>query len=227
MTTKLCSDEKGRPHEMDELLERIWTQREKGKSGRQDLLAETPVVEGQVFLNQLVSDGLIHLEGEHVSFTPEGEKEAVGIIRRHRLTERLFADVFQTSEEVWERQACEMEHKTVLTEEAMNAVCAFLGHPSTCPHGRAIPEGPCCGEFQKEIKPFVIPLSEALVASSYRIVFIAPKSHMRLDRLAVLGIIPGSTIRIHQKKPSYVIRVAETDVALDPEIVGDIYVKAG
>jgi DtxR family Mn-dependent transcriptional regulator len=58
-----------------------------------------------------------------------------------------------------------------------------------------------------------------------RIVFIAPKFHDRMDRLAALGVIPGSTIRLHQRSPSYVIEVGETTIALDPEIAGEIYVK--
>lgn len=214
-----------RPHEMDELLERVWTQKEQGKEDQASLLAATPVEEGERWLKGLLDEKLIHLEGEKIILTHEGEKEAREIIRRHRLTERLFADVLKTSEEVWEREACELEHKTVLTEEAVSAVCSFLGHPPTCPHGRLIPRGRCCSEFKKDLAPFVIPLSEAQVTESYKIVFMTPENHRRLDRLAVLGILPGSTIRIHQKRPSYVIRCGETDVALDLEIIRDIYVK--
>ncbi len=58
-----------------------------------------------------------------------------------------------------------------------------------------------------------------------RIVFIAPKFHDRMDRLAALGVIPGSELRLHQRAPSYVIEVGETTIALDPEIAGEIYVK--
>jgi len=85
--------------------------------------------------------------------------------------------------------------------------------------------GPCCSKFSMGIKAYVIPLTEALIATRYRIVFITPKGGIRLDRLAVLGILPGGEIQIHQKKPAYVIRIGETDVALDDDIVRDIYVK--
>jgi DtxR family Mn-dependent transcriptional regulator len=210
---------------MDELLEGVWTLREKGRSGSAELLEMATIHEGERWLKELIAANLVQVENGNVQMTKSGEREAEQIIRRHRLAERLFADVFMTTEEVWEREACELEHQTVLTEEAITAVCAFLGHPPTCPHGRPIPRGRCCSDFKHEIKPFVIPLSEARLSDTYRIVFITPKSHMRLDRLAILGILPGSDIRIHQKKPSYVIRAGETDVALDPDIVSDIYVK--
>lgn len=220
-----CGEAIGRPHEMDEFLERIWTQRENGKDDSSELLALLSLQDGERWLKSLEEIGLVVLQSGRVSLTSAGEREAEQIIRRHRLAERLFADVFQTSEEVWEREACELEHQTVLTSEAVSAICAFLGHPPTCPHGRPIPRGECCHTFTREIRPYVIPLTEARVTDQYRISFITPKNPRRLDRLAVLGILPGSTIRIHQKQPSYVIRIGETDVALDPEVVKDIYVK--
>jgi DtxR family Mn-dependent transcriptional regulator len=40
-----------------------------------------------------------------------------------------------------------------------------------------------------------------------------------------LGISAGSVVRLLQKKPSYVIQVDETTVAIDPDIVKDIFVK--
>lgn len=213
------------PREMDELLELIWTQREQGKDGEPDILALSPVESAERWLKALVEEKLVVLTDRRVKMTLAGEKEAEQIIRRHRLTERLFADVFQTSEEVWEREACELEHTTVLTDEAVSAICAFLGHPPTCPHGRPIPRGECCEKLVKEIKPHVVPLTETELAYPYRIVFITAQGSMRLDRLAVLGLLPGSIIQIHQKRPSYVIRIGETDVALDRETARDIYVK--
>ena len=144
-------------------------------------------------------------------------------MRRHRLTERLFKDVLALGERTMESQACEFEH--ILSPEATDSVCTLLGHPPTCPHGKPIPPGPCCGTFQKTLRPLVTGLPNFEVGAMARIVFIAPKFHDRMDRLAALGVIPGSTIRLHQRSPSYVIEIGETTIALDPEIAGEIYVK--
>ena len=73
--------------------------------------------------------------------------------------------------------------------------------------------------------PLVEPLSNVEVGKDYRIVFITPKNHARLDRLSVLGVHPGSVLHLHQKRPTYVVRVGETDVALDLDIADDIFVK--
>jgi Mn-dependent DtxR family transcriptional regulator len=47
------------------------------------------------------------------------------------------------SESEIEQQACKFEH--ILSPEATDKICTFLGHPRTCPHGAPIPPGPCCG----------------------------------------------------------------------------------
>ena len=122
-----------------------------------------------------------------------------------------------------ERQACEFEH--ILSPEATDSVCTLLGHPPTCPHGKPIPPGPCCGAFQKTVRPLVTGLRRSTLGTIGRIVFIAPKFHDRMDRLAALGVIPGSLLRLRQRSPSYVIEVGETTIALDPEIASEIYVK--
>ncbi len=79
-----------------------------------------------------------------VELTPRGRLRAADIIRRHRLAERLFTDSLALdSETEIEQQACKFEH--ILSAEATDKICAFLGHPLTCPHGSPIPPGPCCG----------------------------------------------------------------------------------
>jgi putative ABC transport system ATP-binding protein len=79
-----------------------------------------------------------------VELTPRGRQRAADIVRRHRLAERLFTDsLAMDSESEIEQQACKFEH--ILSPEATDKICTFLGHPRTCPHGAAIPPGPCCG----------------------------------------------------------------------------------
>src|SRR5215470_17922290 len=78
-----------------------------------------------------------------VELTERGRQRAADIIRRHRLAERLFTDSLALeSESEIEQQACKFEH--ILSPEATDKICTFLGHPKTCPHGAPIPEGSCC-----------------------------------------------------------------------------------
>lgn len=208
---------------VDELLELIWTLREQGVSDLNHLLETTQDIEARSVLRLMIRDGLFDVEGDRVVLKERGEDKARELIRRHRLTERLFSDIFEMSLEEAEEEACRLEH--ILSPSATDSVCTFLGHPPTCSHGKPIPRGECCTKFRKEGKPFVIPLEELGLGEQGRIVFIAPRSHQRLDRLSTLGIVPGSILRMHQKNPSYVLQIGETTLALDREIVRDIYVK--
>lgn len=85
-----------------------------------------------------VGDGSVVVE-----LTARGRQRAADIIRRHRLAERLFTDSLALDSELEiEQQACKFEH--ILSPEATDKICTFLGHPQTCPHGAPIPSGPCC-----------------------------------------------------------------------------------
>jgi len=208
---------------IDELLELIWTLREKGVSDLDHLLGTTQDVEARSIIRKMIKDDLFQVEGNRVILKERGEEKAREIIRRHRLTERLLSEIFEMSEEEVEEEACKLEH--ILSPAVTESVCTFLGHPPTCIHGKPIPRGECCAKFKKEMKPLVIPLEELGLGEEGRIVFIAPKSHQRLDRLSTLGIVPGSVLRMHQKNPSYVLQIGETTLALDRDIVKNIYVK--
>jgi len=52
-----------------------------------------------------------------------------------------------------------------------------------------------------------------------------PATAEPLDRLGAYGLVPKSLIRLHQKKPSFVVQLDETDLALDRDVASDIYVR--
>ncbi len=211
---------------IEELLETIFTEREEGRAEIRSVLAhasEHAGAAGEADFAELEALGLVRRDGPRVALSAEGEERARAVVRRHRLAERLFTDLLSLPEGAAESQACEFEH--ILSPEATDSVCTLLGHPPTCPHGKAIPSGACCDAFHRTVRPLVTGLPHFELGAPGRIVFIAPKFHDRMDRLAALGVIPGSQIRLHQRSPSYVIEIGETTIALDPEIAGEIYVK--
>jgi DtxR family Mn-dependent transcriptional regulator len=212
---------------LEELLETVFTEREEARDQVASILSHAAAAHApdasRGDLEALATEGLLQLDGSSVALSPAGEAVARDVVRRHRLTERLFNDLLAVSESTMEAQACELEH--ILSPEATESVCTLLGHPPTCPHGRPIPPGVCCGTYQKTMRPLVTGLRHFELGATGRIVFIAPRFHDRMDRLAALGVIPGSELRLHQRSPSYVIEIGETTIALDPEIAGEIFVK--
>ena len=211
---------------VDELLEFIWTERESGRNSIEKLLAVEEVREaGADFetLKRMQTDGLLRIMGDTVRLSDNGDALAREAIRRHRLAERLLTEVLALDPESMERNACGFEH--TLSPEVTESICTLLAHPPTCPHGHAIPQGQCCLKSTDELTPLVGPLDKLDIGDSAKIIFIASKAHARLDKLSSLGIVPGSMLRVHQKRPAFVILMGETTLALDISIIREIYVK--
>jgi len=211
---------------IDEVLESIWLQKEEhGESTPERIrahLEEDP--ETDACLRGMVSAGLVEVRDGKVAFTEAGFGRARRIIRRHRLAERLLHDILEIDHGEMETQACEFEH--VLSTGVAESICTLLGHPPACPHGKPIPPGECCRREEKTLRPVVTPLSDLPVGGSGRIVFIRPRDPGTMQRLGSLGILPGISLLVSQTRPSRVIEVGETTVAVDEEIAREIYVKS-
>jgi DtxR family Mn-dependent transcriptional regulator len=207
---------------LEDLLERVWLRREAGKEFHPRLY-RPPVSSASTeqLVERLQADGLLRVENGSAELTPKGEELAGRVIRRHRLAERLFHDLFRTEVEDSDTFACRFEH--ILDEEVTEAVCTLLGHPPTCPHGHRIPPGPCCRRAAREVKPLVQPLDAFPPGARVRVVFITPSVHARLDRLNALGLLPGEELLIHQKQPAFVIRIGATEVAIEKDVAREIY----
>ncbi len=213
---KLSDHSSGESLFEDEALEAIWELQEKnGSASFNDLLN---LLGHRNRLERMQEAGLFRLSGDLITLSEEGHARARDIIRRHRLAERLFADVLDIAD--YEDDACRLEH--ALSSEAEDAICTLLGHPPRCPHGKEIPRGECCAVFTRKVKPLAINLKEMEVGKEGRVLFINVPA---MDRLANMGLVPGAIIRLHQKKPSYVLEIDQTTLALDEDIARGIYIK--
>ena len=208
---------------IDEALELLWVLDEEGHNelDRFSLSSDDP--DTALIVETLSNEGFASITEKKIVLTEKGRKTARGLIRRQRLAERLFSDVFEMSDDSVVNDACKMEH--ILSEELTESVCTFLGHPPTCPHGKLIPRGECCKKLKIEVTPVVTRLPEFEVGSTGKITFIVPSDPSRISKLNSLGISAGSIIKLIQKKPSCVLQIDETTVAIDPEIAKEIYIK--
>jgi DtxR family Mn-dependent transcriptional regulator len=208
---------------IEEALELIWVLEEEGHRDIDRFSLSSDDADVTLLMNTLKEEGLVNVTDGSIHLTQEGRKLAKGLIRRQRLAERLFTDVFEMPDNTVLDDACKMEH--ILSEELTESVCIFLGHPPTCPHGKPIPRGECCKKLKVEVTPVVTRLSEFEVGATGKITFIVPSDPSRLSKLNSLGISAGSIIKFIQKVPSCVLQIDETTVAIDPEIAREIYLK--
>jgi DtxR family Mn-dependent transcriptional regulator len=130
---------------VEEVLEFIWFERERGVDSLKELLNIEEVVEagaGIDTIEEMKEHDLIVVHGDSVHLTGKGEKQAELVIRRHRLAELLLSEVLEVAEGQLEKNACSFEHS--LSPVVTDNICTLLGHPPNCPHGFPIPKGECC-----------------------------------------------------------------------------------
>lgn len=83
-------------------------------------------------------DGLLTVaDDRRLELTDAGRQEAVGVMRKHRLAERLLLDVIGLDWEDVHIEACRWEH--VMSDAVERRILALLDKPLVCPHGNPIP----------------------------------------------------------------------------------------
>jgi DtxR family Mn-dependent transcriptional regulator len=211
----------------EEVLEELWTADEAGVSlTSADLGATIHAGPGEGWegvARELVRQGLVELAAGALRLTDSGRREASGVVRRHRLAEVLLHEVLELPMDATEAEACRLEH--VLSPQATAAVCSFLGHPPLCPHGRPIPPGACCSTLSRRVSSLLCRLSDLTPGERGRVVLVAPRHGERLEQLADLGVTPGAVLALRQRKPSLVVEVDRTLLALEDDIALGIYLR--
>ena len=210
--------------DLEEVAEELWNLYEAGSESLSELKAVSSVQALGAAVDLLGRRGLAEVSGDRVTLTETGRALGSRQVRRNRLGETLLTTVLEVSDaQAVERTACVMEH--VLDSAITDSICAFLGHPRFCPHGKPIPRGACCDAVMGMVEPLVRPLDRLPIGQEGRIVYIAARQPERLMRLSHLGVVPGAIVRLTQSRPAAILRVGETMLAVEPEIAGEIYVK--
>jgi DtxR family Mn-dependent transcriptional regulator len=89
-------------------------------------------------VSRLEEQGLLLLtEDRTVTLTDRGRAWASSVMRKHRLAERLLADVIGLDPALIHEEACRWEH--VISDHVEERIAELLGHPTTSPYGNPIP----------------------------------------------------------------------------------------
>jgi DtxR family Mn-dependent transcriptional regulator len=202
--------------EVEEYLEHLYMRDEEG------IAIDVPELTDRM-AGELLRRHYIKSEHGLLTLTKEGKHRAEKAVRRHRLAERLLHDVMAMHDEAMDHAACEFEHS--LHHGVDDYICTLLGHPSTCPHGRPIPPGKCCKERKGAAGAAVAPLSLLKAGEDGTIAYLSSRQPETVQKLMALGALPGARLHIIQIFPSIVFQVGQTQIAVDAELAGDIYVR--
>jgi DtxR family transcriptional regulator, Mn-dependent transcriptional regulator len=146
-------------------------------------------------------DGLLHVAGDrHLELSEKGRHEAVAVMRKHRLAERLLADVIGLDWEDLHIEACRWEH--VMSEKVERRILALLEKPLVCPHGNPIPGLDQLGlPFATAPGVPTVTLSDAVRADAAEVVISRISEQLQPDsalmhRLDTAGVRPGRRVRV-------------------------------
>lgn len=206
-----------------ELLEVLLEHAERDEPVAAGTLADrlpVPAEDITAALAQLVAGGDVAVAGDAVTLSAAGRVRATTTVRRHRLTERLLADVIGLD---WWKVHHEAERwEAVLTDETEARVRELLGDPGTCPHGNPIP-----GSANRPSHPDAVTLSEAPIGPVHvvRITEMLEADDEALQLLQGCGFVPGRDAEVKARDGDWV-EVAGTvhDAALPPHIATHTYV---
>lgn len=207
---------------LEEILEAVWVAREKKKATIDAIQDNCTIQFNENDLDELEHAKLLQRSENELHYTHDGEKLGEAIIRRHRLAEVLVTSILKVKQAKMDEIACEVEHS--LQEEVEESICTLLGHPEICPDGKPIPPGTCCRNHSREVLNTVTSLIELVPGEQGRITYIKPGSHSNLHQLLSFGLNPGVTVTVHRTSPAFCIKFENTELALDPEIVKNIFV---
>ena len=144
-------------------------------------------------------DGLVTLEDDKtLSFTDYGRERAVGVMRKHRLAERLLVDIIGLDWQDAHDEACRWEH--VMSEEVERKIAGLVSTLDSSPYGLAIPG---LGELGLQSNQVALgkPASE-LADGEYLLSQIGEPLQVDkelLTQLDELGLLPGSEVRLEDQ----------------------------
>ena len=146
-------------------------------------------------------DGLLHVaDDRHLQLTDQGRREAIGVMRKHRLAERLLADVIGLEWEDLHIEACRWEH--VMSDKVERRILALLDKPLVCPHGNPIPGLDQLGlPFATDQTGKLVSLAEAATSDPREVVINRISEQLQPDaelmhRLDLAGMRPGRRVQV-------------------------------
>ncbi len=182
-------------------------------------------------VKRMERDDLLRVCGDRqLEFTELGGVTANKVMRKHRIAERLLADIIKVPLAQVHREACRWEH--VMSDEVAEQIAQILPNVEYDPFGNVIPV------LSDEYIPPVSVLERGFVAladlpktelkDSYTIKLFLESlqdNQQELERLVLAGVLPEATVVVEFVDDSVVVEsTGHSKITLDNEIASQIFV---
>jgi DtxR family Mn-dependent transcriptional regulator len=184
-------------------------------------------------VSRMERDGLLVVAGDrHLELSEEGRLQAVRVMRKHRLAERLLADVIGLEWEFVHEEACRWEH--VMSEQVERKILGLIERSDVSPYGNPIPGLEELGvesnpAFATGVTPLTTKIAETGADEGLTLARIAETVQIDpefLANLSDLGILPGTKFSAEHAGARILITAEgrEEGVALDHDLAVHLFV---
>jgi len=148
-------------------------------------------------------DGLVVVSGDrHLELTKVGRRDAISVMRKHRIAERLLADIIGLEWELVHEEACRWEH--VMSDAVERKILSMLDTPDVSPYGNPIPGLEELGfQTNAAFKDGVVSILDLPKAIAEQSTFVLKRigEPAQLDvefltQLRTLNLLPGAQIQL-------------------------------
>jgi DtxR family Mn-dependent transcriptional regulator len=224
-------DDEGRSlsRSVEDYLKVIYSLCESGETATTSAIAEALEVQPASvtgMVKRLAEAGLLeHVPYKGVLLTEGGTREALRILRRHRILETYLMEQLDYSWEEVHREAERLEHAA--SDELVERMASALEHPSHDPHGAPIPTAG--GEIET-IDSFT--LAEVAPTEEAQVRAVRDEDSEDLRAAEEAGLLPGARVRVVARKrvpPTVYLEVADVTgkpLEIPMELARRIYVTA-
>jgi len=122
--------------------------------------------------------------------THDGEREALRVVRRHRILEAFLVRVLGLDWSEVHEDAEVLEHH--VSDRVLDAIDRLMEHPREDPHGHLIPDR--LGRLPRRV---LVPLADLAEGRRGVVREIHDRDAKRMQRWKQAGLVPGAHVRMH------------------------------
>lgn len=216
----------GLSRSVEDYLKAIYGLSERGDAASTSAIADSLAVQPASvtgMVKRMAESGLVeHAPYRGVRLTDVGVREALKVLRRHRIIETYLCERLGFAWEDVHEEAERLEHAA--SDTLVERMAASLKFPSHDPHGAPIPTS--AGEI--ETIEFST-LADTLPGASVRVRAVRDENPERLRSIEAAGLTPGTTVRVEENaRTEEIVSVTMADqdgvYAVRRELAALIYV---
>ena len=174
---------------------------------------------------------LIVSDDRHLELTPAGRHEAVAVMRKHRLAERLLADVIGLEWEFIHEEACRWEH--VMSDRVEQRILELVEVKDVSPYGNPIPGLAELGYTGPIAAPAVVALADLpeAIAQQGQLTLVRLSEQVQVDaellaQLRAANLVPGATLGIEYAEDAVQLIGSQGTVRITRDEAAQLFVAA-